>query len=68
MSTDKYRPWTGSLFGPLFVNVGNDPSESVGGPVVDIFESLSIIRRNYDGIVGYLKAGEELVEKFGRSR
>lgn len=68
MGTDKYRPWTGSLFGPLFVNVGNDPSESVGGPVVDIVESLSIIRRDYDGIVGYLKAGEELVEKLGRSR
>lgn len=68
MGTDKYRPWTGSLIGPLFVNIGNDPGESVGGPVVNIVESLSIIRRDYDGVVGYLKAGEELVEKFGRSR
>lgn len=68
MGTDEYCLWTGSLFDPLIVNVGNDPGESVGGTVVDIIEGLSVARRNYDGVVGYLKAGEELMEKFWRGR
>lgn len=67
MCTYEYGTWTSSLLSPLFVNVGNDPGKSVGGTVVDSIEGLSITRGDYDGIVGYLKAGEELVKKFGRS-
>lgn len=67
MGTNEYGSRTSSFFGPLFVNVGNDPGESIGSAVVDIIESLPIIRGDYYGVVGYLKAGKELVEKFGGS-
>lgn len=67
MGTNEYGSRTSSFFSPLFVNVGYDPGESIGSTVVDIIESLPIVRGDYHRVVGYLKAGEELVEKFGRS-
>lgn len=68
MGTDEDCLWTSSFFGPLFVNVGNYPGESIGRTVVDTIEGFPIGRGDYDRVVGYLEAGEELVEKFGRGR